>query len=342
MRESYYSSGFREVGSMVQPLKHDRLQLLFGTNELQSAATYEATLEQAWGVLRQQPGIVTLRPDIPVYILPDVQADRQFMRSFLGQRVSKSHSLLDALIADEAIAVLVGDIAHSHEGQQWQRDENHVIGVARDELAKTMNAQLYAFSLVSALPKNFFWVSGNHDRQRLIPFGTTNDKNLAIAAEMQKKLGSRLLIKWTETEDELPHAAIREDVIVTHAAPGSDVAIADIIGKKDTAFAKLTGTENRPGKPESMTEEEMRDNMQSILKQLELERGFEPVSELVWVIGHRQTDKEPEGFRRYCGDRIIQINDPKRQLYAVIKQRSLFVGSCRSDKKPKQIERNIG
>ena len=339
MRESYYSSGFRELGTRTQ-LTLDPLRGLV-TNDLQSAAAYEATLERAWGVLRQQSGIVKLPSDKPAYVLQDVQGDGRKIKNFLGQRVpflERSPFLVDALRDNRATAVLLGDIAHSQAEEQWERDENHVTSVARDELAATMNAQQLAFGLVAALPGNFFWVSGNHDRQRLIPFGTTNDKNLAIAKAMQQKLGSDLLAKWIETEDMLPLMAVNRYVILSHAAPGADVDVVDIIGKKDTAFAKMAGTENRPGKPENMTEDEMSNNMQAIITQLDVD--LDP--QWVWMIGHRQTDNEPEGFRRQCGDRLIQINQTSGQLFAVILPGgSVSVGDCRFSDPPTHIIRNV-
>jgi hypothetical protein len=127
-------------------------------------------------------------------------------------------------------------------------------------------------------------------------------------------------------------------VVLSHAAPGTSVDVADIRRKTDTAYTSLTVTENRQGRAKSMAEDEMRENMQAILKQLD----FDPDPQWVWVIGHRQTDDEPEGFRRQCGDRLIQINQKNEQLYAIIMpDGSISLGDCSSSETPMPIIRNV-
>ena len=254
--------------------------------------------------------------------------------------------LYEAIRNGDAAAVIGGDVAHGQEDANWYRREGKVVGVTERELAATMNTELIVWEAVAENPKRVVWTAGNHDLQEEDVPLSTGDKSAAIAIKMQRhpRLGTRFQAEWAKRERLLPLAAVSPDlsVIFSHAAPGPNLALADIEQKSMGAFLRLAGTENIHGMPGAMSEDGMMINMKFVVDQINGSGNYDFVlnPDWTWMIGHRPTDDEPNYLRVQCGGRLRQINTSRSQAYAVYTpERELFIGDCRYPHEPlKKVE----
>lgn len=150
-----------------------------------------------------QPGAIL---EIPPRLTPIVIGDLHAQIDNL-LRVLSTNSYLDALEADEACLIFVGDIVHEEEP-----DKLH------DMSASILMLDL-VFRLKAQFPRNVFLLRGNHETfdadvsKGGVPQGLVMEKAVCdIRGETYKDLLAQIF-------ENLPYIAKSEDYVVVHAAP---------------------------------------------------------------------------------------------------------------------------
>ncbi|MGI6103315.1 MAG: hypothetical protein ACOYBJ_01700 [Patescibacteria group bacterium] len=116
----------QELGRETE--RHDRDALDVGSGEslrrfaqkaeLETKASYEASLEKAIATLEGTPGIAKLE-DLPTLIIPDLHGRREFLAEALTLGKQNGRSVLERLQSGELNVVCLGDGMHTEEARNW-------------------------------------------------------------------------------------------------------------------------------------------------------------------------------------------------------------------------------
>lgn len=283
--------------------------------EYPTCESMESSLARVAEQLRDTKGIVELEhQDLPTIIVPDLHARRDFLVDALGYQID-GKSVLELLQEGRINVVCLGDGMHaeSRAKNRW-REAEFDTDKLDEEMAESLGTMQMIMELKSAFPQYFHYIRGNHDEIGG-EFHKYADESQQVRDWIKKHYGEDFIRKYADFEDSLPLMAVGANFIASHAAPMFDSEGKHInsptieqIQKKDSYAINALTWGNNTGR---IGEDETQFLIPAVKKML---AGLGK-PEATWFIGHRRADAT---FHPQADGRLIQINDPQREIIAVV------------------------
>ncbi len=269
-------------------------------------------------------GLLFLDRDLPLIILPDLHARKDFLMDLL-MKESDEGSVLERLQEGSIQVLCVGDGFHSERRglKRWQKAlAEYRTGFRRHknmdhEMAESLGLMQMVMLLKSAFPENFFFLKGNHENilneegRGNHPFGKFVYEGEMVRVWAEKFMGIEWMKEYSEFEHDLPFMALAEELIISHAEPRYYYHPEEIINIRENDDIKLglTWTANDEAEEESV---------ESILEDYSerFNRSFR------YYIGGHRTIRTVYNLR--ASGLYVQIHNPERHIVLYTDQVSEF------------------
>ncbi len=272
----------------------------------------------------QGGGLIFLDREIPLIILPDLHARRDFLFTLMNTEYGP-FTVLEALEQRRLQILCVGDGFHS-EKRGWKRWQNSLTeysgGYRRHrnmdgEMAESLGLMQMVMLLQTAFPDSFFFLKGNHENilneegNGNHPFGKFVYEGEMVRAWVEKFLGEDFLYTYAAYESSLPFVAVAEHLLISHAEPAEFYTPEEIIEivSDDSVKLGLTWTGNDQAAEGSV--EETLDYYS---------RRFGRVFSH-YIGGHRTIH---DYYKLRAGGRYIQIHNPERYIILYTDQQEII------------------
>ncbi|MDC7232408.1 MAG: hypothetical protein PQJ58_04200 [Spirochaetales bacterium] len=259
-------------------------------------------------------GLVFLHQNIPLIVLPDLHARKDFLYSLL-MTPTDSGTVLERLAEGSVQIVCVGDGFHAEKRayKRWQKAFTEYRGSFRkhrymdQEMSESLGLMQMVMLLLTQFPSRFFFLKGNHENilneegRGNHPFGKFVYEGEMVRFWFEKFMGRDLMEKYAAFEHSLPFMALGRELIITHAEPERYYHPEEIINihEHDDIKLGLTWTANDRAR-EGSVEEILSDYSQRF------NRAFS------YCIGGHRTIRTLYNTR--ASGRYIQIHNPDRQI----------------------------
>lgn len=188
-------------------------------------------------------GLIELRKDIPVILIPDIHA----RPDYLAQALLKTPGDWEKFLEGKLQVVCLGDGPHSENEARWKKAyqeyldrhnyENFIGPATEEEMGKTFGTMEMIMALKLLCPDNFHYLRGNHDELEKANFGKFAQEGPQTKAYVKAKFGEEFYRAYCQFEENLPIAARGTNFIALHAEPSrrstSANTRAEIIDYKD-------------------------------------------------------------------------------------------------------------
>ncbi len=205
-------------------------------------------------------GLLLLNPEIPVVVVPDLHARREFLYKVMMWVTPDGKRVLERLI-DHSIQVLcLGDGFHSEKRGyfRWVNSfEEFQTSFKRhknmdQEMCESLGLMEMVMLLKQAFPNQFHFLKGNHENIRNEeargnhPFGKFVYEGEMVKQWVLKFLGEEFINEYAEFEYLLPYMAIGKNIMASHAEPLDFYLPEDVINIQEDDLMKegLTWTQN--------------------------------------------------------------------------------------------------
>ena len=205
-------------------------------------------------------GLVLLKPDLPVVVVPDLHARREFLYRVVTWPTPDGRMLLDRLAEHSIQLLCLGDGFHSEkrgytrwiesfaEFQDNYRRHKHM----DREMCESFGLMEMVMILKHSFPNNFHFLKGNHENIRNEegggnhPFGKFVYEGEMVKQWVLRFLGESFMDDYAEFEYLLPYMAVGKNFMASHAEPLEYYDPEDIINIQDDDGIKhgLTWTQN--------------------------------------------------------------------------------------------------
>ena len=306
-------------GSLGLTLQH--LILEAQRSQVEDKSVYSQNLKATTHLQQQSSGVAELPQGIPTLVLPDLHGRRDFLLKALSRELQGGRAF-ELLKAGRLNVVCLGDGMHAEGRAQgrWQmaeaaRLQGHSNSAAMEaEMLENLSTMKMVMLLKQAFPSNFHYIRGNHD-EVLGSYKKYADKvpeSQLVRDWMETRFGRDFVGQWSAFEESMPLATRGENFVTTHAAPGQSLSRQQIKERNPRAFKVLAWTDNRQwGENDAARRRQFAGN----LAEMGIPNGH-------WVVGHRQVE---EGlFRSQMGGQLVQINDPRQEVVALIPSGTAF------------------
>ncbi len=309
----------------------DYFKELSKKDNLETKESYEASLNKALEVLKNQGGIVELKENIPTIVIPDIHARREMLFNILDKNLVSKDSkekkkIFDLLKEGRINIVCLGDGMHSEVAENWAWSDNNDPQKQvklKAEMIKSLGTMKMIMDLKSTFPENFHYIRGNHDNilghEGDMPgFAKYNSESINIKQWVETSYGRDFLNKYASMEKNLPLLAkLNKSVVFSHTAP-SDIFSGVQINERNPAVSGANYNENTGG---GLT---WTDNTRGQTSSEKIEGTLHNIGAdgAKWIIGHRPTGNEK--YREQFNGKLIQINDPNKGLFAIIQANKTF------------------
>lgn len=295
-------------------------------------------------------GLLELKENIPVIVIPDLHARGSFLRDILNYEIEYADetkmmrkTVLELLAEGKIYLCCVGDIFHS-EGRAKERwllayedfcayyydDKESSIFLdskyMNEEMRENLSLSMVIFLLKKCFPKHFHVLKGNHE----------NIKNATYNSEKKVDFGNRAFRKFCEEgimctefirnyyddlilyciscfENTLPICAVFKNCIVSHAEPYRPFTKEEIIDglTNDGVIYGLTWTAN---------DEAINGSVEQTIKNLFKKNKIidvlkNPTKSVVWIGGHRPVIGK---YATRQNGLYIQIHNPDEENIAIV------------------------
>jgi hypothetical protein len=302
--------------SVAHPRPLGQLRSLAASPKLQSKAAYLQSVRNSQPIFARQGGLVSLPPDVPTVILPDLHAQRDYLLQAL-QTVVNGRSVYAGLQAGKLNLLCLGDGMHS-EGrarERWIQAERDLLAGRRSaamdaEMTESLGLLQMVMELKTAFPKHFYFVRGNHeDMDPSVPYGKfvqSGESNLVKHWTLQR-FGADFLRDWSSWERCLPLVAVGGSFVASHSPPEERLDLREVRERSAETFRPCCWSDNTlwvPGGPQQ-------NNFEFNCRLLKV------TAARPWIAGHRKV--EGTLYRSQVGGRLIQINpmDSAPRVFAV-------------------------
>lgn len=302
------------TAAQARPL--DDFRSMAASRKLQDKTAYLQSLRASQPLFVKQGGLVTLPPNLPTVILPDLHAQRDYLLQALQTRVD-GRSVYAGLQAGKLNLLCLGDAMHS-EGRghdRWVQSEQDYLAGKRSramdaEMVESLGLVQMMMELKLAFPKHFYFVRGNHeDIDPSLPYGKfvqTGESNLVKHWTVQR-FGADFLKQWSGWERSLPLVAVGGSFVASHSPPEDTLDLNLVRQRSPVAFRPCCWSDNTVWAPGGTQQRNFERNCR--LLQVNPSRP--------WICGHRKV--EGALYRSQVGGRLIQINplDSEPRVYAL-------------------------
>ncbi len=262
-------------------------------------------------------GLLLFTDGIPTLIVPDIHGRTDFFLKVLEYQIFPNKKLLEALAAGTARLLCLGDAFHAEDRarKRWDRayqlflSGNPVNRPMMQEMAENFALMEMIMRCKCAFPKYVHFLKGNHENI-LNEEGNGNHpfRKFAEEGEMVREFvihqyGEGFLKTCDLLEKSFPLCAVGERFIASHAEPARFYAKDELINswKYLDVILGLSWTGNDAAAEGSVDEM--------------LSEYLPSVPDALYFGGHRPV---PGIFALRAGNRFVQINNPKRNIIAVI------------------------
>jgi hypothetical protein len=180
------------------------------------------------------------------------------------------------------------------------------------EMARSLGAMKLIMELKAEYPETFHYIRGNHDDmgERVKGYFKYGNESADVKEWILENYGDDFLEKYKTFEDSLPLIVKHGDTYtMSHTVPSSVLSEEDIQQREKDTIESLTWTDNTRGDTEETV-------IRKTLTNLHAPRAK-------WIIGHRNV-QEGSMYREQFDGTVIQINDDKRELIAVLRPDGSF------------------
>ncbi|MDA3958233.1 metallophosphoesterase [Oceanispirochaeta sp.] len=315
-----------ELSRIANAQTPDHLPLVSAHLDLaQSALDKQSPLIRPCDKEGKGGGLLFLNTDIPLLILPDLHARKDFLLALLQTSLERGGTVLEGL-QDKSIQILcVGDGFHAEKRayKRWLRSLEEYKGYYRkhkymdQEMSESLGLMQMVMLLKSFFPDHFFFLKGNHENilneegRGNHPFGKFVYEGEMVRSWTEKFMGEAFLNAYSEFEHSLAFMALGKSLIVSHAEPQEYYSPEEIIGihESDRIKLGLTWTANDQA-PE--------DSVPSILDDYSerFNRDFTH-----YIGGHRTINSL---YNLRASGKFIQIHNPLKRIVLFTDQRETF------------------
>lgn len=264
-------------------------------------------------------GVVDLDPELWTVLLPDIHARPGLLWAALNYPLSKSRTVLEAVLADSLQFVCLGDYFHG-EGRVRERWRNAFAEFSNGfrtreamnaEMAECLAVLAMIAGLKSAAPRSVHLLKGNHENvaneagRGNHPFGKYAYEGAMVLEYLRLVYTPRLIARIYEFEKRLPLLAVGRHFLITHAEPARFFSREEVVEYRfhDEVVYGLTWTDN--GEAE-------RDAVERMINHY-LQKTEAPTARQFG--GHRPV-RGRYGLR--AGGRYVQIHNPSRYIMALL------------------------
>ncbi|MDC7240105.1 MAG: metallophosphoesterase [Spirochaetales bacterium] len=259
-------------------------------------------------------GLLFLDRELPLIVLPDLHARKDFLFSVLMKDTGQG-TVLQRLHEGSIQLLCVGDGFHSERRgiKRWQKAlAEYRTGFRKHrnmdhEMAESLGLMQMVMLLKSSFPEHFFFLKGNHENilneegRGNHPFGKFVYEGEMVRVWTEKFMGMDFLYEYAEFEHDLPFMALADELIISHAEPRYYYHPEEIINIRDNDDIKLglTWTANDEAEEESV---------ESILE--DYSERFN--REFRYYIGGHRTIRTVYNLR--ASGLYVQIHNPEHQI----------------------------
>jgi hypothetical protein len=273
---------------------------------------------------RRGGGLIRLDREIPLIVVPDLHARKDFLYSLLATGFGPGR-VVDALENRTVQILCVGDGFHSEKRgwKRWQNSLAEYTGGYRKhrnmdrEMAESLGLMQMVMLLQTAFPDVFFFLKGNHENilneegNGNHPFGKFVYEGEMVRAWVERFLGEDYLYAHAEYESRLPYLAVGENLLISHAEPAEFYSPEQIIEIDSDDSVKLGLTWTGNGQAAEGSVEETLEYYSS-----RLGRAFTH-----YIGGHRTIHGL---YNLRAGGRYIQIHNPDRFVILYTDQQEIM------------------
>ncbi|QEN07523.1 hypothetical protein EXM22_05785 [Oceanispirochaeta crateris] len=270
-------------------------------------------------------GLIFLNTELPLLILPDLHARKDFLLKVLLSEMMSGGTVLEWL-RDKRIQILcVGDGFHAEKRahKRWVKSlDEYKTNYRRHknmdkEMAESLGLMQMIMLLQSFFPDHFFFLKGNHENilneegRGNHPFGKFVYEGEMVKSWTEKFLGKSFLYAYSEYEHSLPFMALANNLIISHAEPREYYSPEEIIEIHEYENIKLglTWTANNQADEDSVS---------SILD--DYSRRFN--RDFTHYIGGHRTINTLYNLR--ASGRFVQIHNPMIRVVLITDQQERF------------------
>jgi hypothetical protein len=269
-------------------------------------------------------GLLFLHQEIPLLVIPDLHARKDFLYSLMMKETDQG-SVLKRLEEGSLQILCVGDGFHSERRayKRWQKALSEYRTNFRKhkfmdlEMSESMGLMQMIMLLKTNCPDNFFFLKGNHENilneegRGNHPFGKFVYEGEMVRSWTEKFMGTDFMYEYAEYEHSLPFMALGKELIISHAEPLNYYHPEEIINIHDNDRVKLglTWTANDQAEEGSV---------QGIIEDYSsrYNRNF------TYCVGGHRTIKSL--YRLRASGNYIQIHNPERHVVLFTDQSAIF------------------
>lgn len=195
------------------------------------------------------------------------------------------------------------------------------------EMVRSLGMMKMIMELKAAFPDSFHYIRGNHD-DIMGSFYKYARESEQVRNWLTANFGEEFVRKFEQFEDSLPILVKGEGIILSHATANKPIAKEAIINRDPTVTGKAV---DETGRHHGLTWTDNTDFGFQIVKNGKRITEFRPNEieafdqtranvgspNATWIIGHRHVEKD-EKYRSQFGGKLIQINSPVEETYAVV------------------------
>lgn len=180
------------------------------------------------------------------------------------------------------------------------------------EIIRSLGLMKMVMDLKAAYPDSFHFIRGNHDSATSDVSKLGEHQSILVKEWIIENFGQEFFDKFAQFEKVLPSMIIDRkadgrEVVYSHSAPAQAVDKKLIEDRDFRAYISLSTGEN-VGK--NVVEKDLQNGIDATLSSV-------GVPNATMIIGHRPVE-EGTLYRSQLNNKLIQINDPKRHIIAVV------------------------
>ncbi|NPD74216.1 metallophosphoesterase [Oceanispirochaeta sp. M1] len=269
-------------------------------------------------------GLLFLHQEIPLIVLPDLHARKDFLYSLLMKETDDG-TVLERLEEGSLQILCVGDGFHAERRayKRWQKALSEYRTNFRkhknmdQEMAESLGLMQMIMLLKTNCPDHFFFLKGNHENilneegRGNHPFGKFVYEGEMVRSWTEKFMGPDFMYDYAEYEHSLPFMALGKELIISHAEPESYYHPEEIINIYDNNSVKLGLTWTANDQAEEGSVEEILEDYST-----RFNRDF------AYCVGGHRTIKSL--YRLRASGKYIQIHNPDRHVVLYTDQSTDF------------------
>jgi hypothetical protein len=293
-------------------------QIILGAIEVLKAENPDIRPPDSQG---RSGGLVSLKPELPTIIVPDIHARMEFVYSVLAQRVGDGKTVAHRLDEGTAQIVCVGDGFHSEKkgAARWKKAyEEFQDGFRKhkamdDEMRESFGVMEMVMRIKAAFPDYFHFLKGNHENianeegHGNHPFRKYAYEGPMVLEYVTKFYGREFLDTFYRFEKELPVFVVGNGFLISHAEPVVRFTREEIVNYRDNpdVVEGLTWTGNDAAEEGS------------VAAMLEDFLGEDTAGNGYYFGGHRPVDGL---FDLRADGRYVQICTPGNFTIGIVKE----------------------